>query len=195
MLYPKRRRLSLHTKLALGTGTVITLISIVVYLLSENNLQVLSQHVSYGHRLMNTLFMAITPRTAGLTTLPYQHLSLASIAFTMILMFIGGTPGSTAGGVKTTTIGLLTIQSIATLRGKRDATFGHRRFTQDNIFRALTLIFVALTILAAATLILCATQPLPKNDGLQSVTFEVLAAFGTTGISLGLTPHLNVLAS
>ena len=193
LLYPKRRRLSLHTKLALGTGTVITLISIVVYLLSENNLQVLSQHVSYGHRLMNTLFMAITPRTAGLTTLPYQHLSLASIAFTMILMFIGGTPGSTAGGVKTTTIGLLTIQSIATLRGKRDATFGHRRFTQDNIFRALTLIFVALTILAAATLILCATQPLPKNDGLQSVTFEVLAAFGTTGISLGLTPHLNVL--
>ncbi|MFC6254643.1 TrkH family potassium uptake protein [Secundilactobacillus hailunensis] len=193
LLYPKRRRLSLHTKLALGTGTVITLISIVVYLLSENNLQVLSQHVSYGHRLMNTLFMAITPRTAGLTTLPYQHLSLASIAFTMILMFIGGTPGSTAGGVKTTTIGLLTIQSIATLRGKQDATFGHRRFTQDNIFRALTLIFVALTILAAATLILCATQPLPKNDGLQSVTFEVLAAFGTTGISLGLTPHLNVL--
>ncbi len=193
LLFPKRHHLSLHTKLALGTGTVLVLLSIVVYLLSENNLAVLSPHVSFGNRLVNTVFMAITPRTAGLVTLPYQQLSIASIAFTMLLMFIGGTPGSTAGGVKTTTIGLLTLQSIATLRGKRDATFGHRRFTQENVFRALTLIFVALTILAVATLILCATQPIPKNDGLQTVTFEVLAAFGTTGISLGLTPHLNVL--
>lgn len=193
LLFPKRHHLSLHTKLALGTGTVLVLLSIVVYLLSENNLAVLSPRVSYSNRLVNTVFMAITPRTAGLVTLPYQQLSIASIAFTMLLMFIGGTPGSTAGGVKTTTIGLLTLQSIATLRGKRDATFGHRRFTQENVFRALTLIFVALTILATTTLILCATQPIPKNDGLQTVTFEVLAAFGTTGISLGLTPHLNVL--
>lgn len=191
--YPKRHHLSLHTKLALGTGATLFLLSIVVYLLSENNLTVLSSRVSYGNRLINTVFMAITPRTAGLTTLPYQQLSLAGIAFTMLLMFIGGTPGSTAGGVKTTTIGLLTLQSIATLRGKSDTTFGHRRFTQDNIFRALTLIFVALTILSVATLILCATQPIPKSNGLETITFEVLAAFGTTGISLGLTPHLNVL--
>lgn len=193
LLYPKRHHLSLHTKLALGTGTALVLLSLIVYLLSENNLAILSSRVSYGNRLMNTIFMAITPRTAGLITLPYQQLSIASIAFTMLLMFIGGTPGSTAGGVKTTTIGLLTLQSIATLRGKRDATFGHRRFTQENVFRALTLIFVALTILATATLILCATQPIPKSDGLQTVTFEVMAAFGTTGISLGLTPHLNIL--
>ncbi|GAW98967.1 TrkH family potassium uptake protein [Secundilactobacillus mixtipabuli] len=193
LLYPRRHHLTLHTKLALGTGSVLVLLSIIVYLLSENNLAILGPHISYSERLLNTVFMAITPRTAGLVTLPYQQLSISSIAFTMLLMFIGGTPGSTAGGVKTTTIGLLTVQSIATLRGKRDATFGHRRFTQDNVFRALTLIFVALTILAVATLILCATQPIPKNDGLQTVTFEVLAAFGTTGISLGLTPHLNVL--
>lgn len=193
LLYPRRHRLSLHTKLALGTGSVIGWISVFVYFLSENNLAQLDSHLSYFHRLVNTVFMAITPRTAGLTTLPYQHLSIAGIAFTMLLMFIGGTPGSTAGGVKTTTIGLLTIQSIATLRGKRDATFGHRRFTQDNVFRALTLIFVAFIILTIATLVLCATQPLPKSGGLETVGFEVCAAFGTTGISLGLTPHLNVL--
>ncbi|MTV83089.1 TrkH family potassium uptake protein [Secundilactobacillus folii] len=193
LLYPRRHRLSLHTKLALGSGTVIGWLSVLVYFLSEDNLAQLDGQLSYFHRLVNTVFMAITPRTAGLITLPYQHLSIAGITFTMLLMFIGGTPGSTAGGVKTTTIGLLTIQSLATLRGKRDATFGHRRFTQDNIFRALTLIFVAFTILAVAVLILCATQPLPKNGGLEKVGFEVLAAFGTTGISLGLTPHLNVL--
>ncbi len=193
LLYPWRHRLSLHTKLALTTGTVLMGISVLVYLLTEENLAQLAPKLSVGQRFMNTLFMAITPRTAGLITLPYNQLSIAGIAFTMFLMFVGGTPGSTAGGIKTTTVGLLTIQSIATLRGRRDATFGHRRFTQDNVFRALTLIFVALIILAGATLILCATQPLPKSSSLETVTFEVLAAFGTTGISLGLTPHLTFL--
>lgn len=193
LLYPWRHRLSLHTKLALTTGTVLMGISVLVYLLTEENLTQLAPQLSGGQRFMNTLFMAITPRTAGLITLPYNQLSIAGIAFTMFLMFVGGTPGSTAGGIKTTTVGLLTIQSIATLRGRRDATFDHRRFTQDNVFRALTLIFVALLILASATLILCATQPLPKSSSLETVTFEVLAAFGTTGISLGLTPHLTFL--
>ncbi|KRM76073.1 TrkH family potassium uptake protein [Secundilactobacillus collinoides] len=192
LLYHKRHHLSLHTKLALGTGGMLMILSLIIYLLTEDNLAQLKP-LSASDRFMNTIFMAITPRTAGLVTFSYNNLSIAGIAFTMFLMFVGGTPGSTAGGVKTTTIGLLTIQSIATLRGHRDATFGHRRFTQENMFRALTLIFVALIILAGATLVLCATQNLPKTDGLESVTFEVLAAFGTTGISLGLTPHLNVL--
>lgn len=193
LLFPKRHRLTLHTKLALGTGSSLMWLSIAVYLMTEGNLSQLAGHLSTFHRVVNTVFMAITPRTAGLITLPYNQLSIAGVAFTTFLMFIGGTPGSTAGGIKTTTLGLLTIQSIATLRGKREATFGHRRFTQDNVFRALTLIFVALVILATATLILCATQPIPKNSGLEYVTFEVLAAFGTTGISLGLTPHLTIL--
>ncbi|MCG4806203.1 potassium transporter TrkG, partial [Bacteroides uniformis] len=72
-------------------------------------------------------------------TFSYQNLSPAGIAVTVILMFIGGTPGSTAGGIKTTTVGLLTLQSIATLKGQRDTVFGRRRFKEENIFRALTL--------------------------------------------------------
>lgn len=89
----------------------------VVYFITEKNLAQLSDKLSFSNRILNTIFMAITPRTAGLITFPYTDLSAAGLAFTVILMFIGGTPGSTAGGVKTTTIGLLTIQSFATLRG------------------------------------------------------------------------------
>jgi trk system potassium uptake protein TrkH len=136
--------------------------------------------------------MAITPRTAGLTTFSYQNLSPAGIAVTVILMFIGGTPGSTAGGIKTTTVGLLTLQSIATLKGQRDTVFGRRRFKEENIFRALTLVFVAFAILAAAILLLCLTQHLPANFTLEDIIFEVMAAFGTTGISMGVTSHLNL---
>ena len=190
--YHKYHHLSLHTQLALRTGAVIFLISFLVYLLTERNLVQLSGQISGPQRLLNTVFMAITPRTAGLITFPYTKLSAAGISVTIILMFIGGTPGSTAGGVKTTTIGLLATQSIATLRGQRDTNFAHRRFTQENINRALTLFFVALFIVLLAILLLVLTQQLPAHDSLAYVTFEVLAAFGTTGISLGITQSLNL---
>ena len=192
LLYRKKHRLSLHTSLALSTGAIILLLSLMSYLLTENNLAVQFPHMSVEHRFINTVFMAITPRTAGLTTFSYQNLSPAGIAVTVILMFIGGTPGSTAGGIKTTTVGLLTLQSIATLKGQRDTVFGRRRFKEENIFRALTLVFVAFAILAAAILLLCLTQHLPANFTLEDIIFEVMAAFGTTGISMGVTPHLNL---
>ena len=190
--YHKYHHLSLHTQLALRTGAVIFVLSFIVYFVTEHNLAQLSSQISYPQRLLNTLFMAITPRTAGLVTFPYTKLSAAGISLTIMLMFIGGTPGSTAGGVKTTTIGLLATQSIATLRGQRDTNFAHRRFTQSNINRALTLFFVALCIVMLANLLLVETQDLPKHDSLGYVTFEVLAAFGTTGISLGITQSLNL---
>lgn len=189
--YHKYHYLSLHTQLALRTGLVLLVLSFLVYLITEHNLAQFSSTLSFPKRLLNTLFMAVTPRTAGLITFPYNKLSAAGLSFTIILMFIGGTPGSTAGGVKTTTIGLLTIQSIATLRGQKDTEFAHRRFTQENIYRALTLMFVALIILLVSILLLVETQALPKHDSLSYVTFEAVAAFGTTGISLGITPQLN----
>lgn len=189
--YHKYHHLSLHTQLALRTGGVLFILSFFVYLMTEHNLAQLSGQISSPQRLLNTVFMAITPRTAGLTTFSYNKLSAAGISFTILLMFIGGTPGSTAGGIKTTTVGLLTIQSLATLRGQRDTEFAHRRFTQENIYRALTLIFVAFVILMVAILLLVETQALPKQDPLSYVTFEAVAAFGTTGISLGITPHLD----
>lgn len=189
--YRKRRRMTLHTKLALRTGAGLMLISLLVYFILERNLAHFSAEMSPLNRVVNTIFMAITPRTAGLTTIPYQELSAASIAVTAIMMFIGGAPGSTAGGVKTTTVGLIALQSLATLRGKSDTVLANRRFTQENIFRALTLLFLSFMLVSLAVLILVATQALPEKDPLSYVVFETIAAFGTTGISLGITPTLN----
>ncbi|WP_296111473.1 TrkH family potassium uptake protein [uncultured Limosilactobacillus sp.] len=186
-------RMSLHTKLALRTGGVLVFLSILVYLITEKNLSQFANEMSPINRFINTIFMAITPRTAGLTMIPYDHLSSAGISYTTILMFIGGAPGSTAGGVKTTTIGLIALQSIATLRGKSDTVMAHRRFTQENIFRALTLLFISVVLILSAVLLLVATQALPVKDPLSYVLFEAVAAFGTTGISLGITPTLNAI--
>lgn len=137
--------------------------------------------------------LSVTPRTAGLITMPTQGLQAGSLLVIMILMFVGGTPGSTAGGIKTTTFGVLMFQSIAQLRGRRDVEFSHRRFSQENINRALMLIFLASIVLTVATLILTQTEKIPKGFGLEYVLFEVLSAFGTVGLSLGLTPNLTLI--
>lgn len=191
--YHRTHRLSLHTILALRTGAIITGLSIIMYFITEKNMAQLSSHVNFFNRIANTIFMAVTPRTAGMSTFPCSDLSPSGLAFTTLLMFIGGTPGSTAGGIKTTTIGILTIQTIATLRGKRDTTLAHRRFTQENIFRALTLLFVAIFILFIAVLILIETQKLPEHNPLASIVFEAVSAFGTVGLSVGVTANLNLI--
>ncbi|GAF40187.1 sodium ATP synthase, Na(+) translocating subunit J [Agrilactobacillus composti DSM 18527 = JCM 14202] len=193
LLYPKRKRLSLNSKLTLVTTFSLFVVGFLLLLLTERNLQALSQVTSWGNRLMNTLFLSVTPRTAGLTTISTSSLQAGSIFLIMLLMFVGGTPGSTAGGIKTTTFGLLVLQSIAQLRGKKDVEFAHRRFSQNNINRALLLVFLASAIIAIATLVLTQTESIPKNSGMEYILFEVLSAFGTVGLSLGLTAHLSVL--
>lgn len=191
LTFRRHRQMSLHTQLALRTGAVIMVGSVIVYLITERNLHQFAGQMDGFNRFVNTVFMAITPRTAGLTTFSYTQLSAAGLAFTVLLMFIGGTPGSTAGGIKTTTVGLLALQTLATLRGRRDTTLAHRRFAQENVFRALTLVFISLVILSGAIFLLAETQPLPSHDALSLVTFEAVSAFGTTGISVGWRASLT----
>lgn len=191
LAYHKQHHLTLHTKLALTTSGILLGLSVVVYLFTEQNAHQLA-HLTPVQRFVNTLFLAVTPRTAGFDTIPFAHLSMAGIVFTMVLMFIGGTPGSTAGGIKTTTAGVLIIQGMATLRGKRDATFAHRRFTRQNVAHAMTMFFIALALVVVAVMIMAATETVPQNVGLEYILFEVLTAFGTTGATLGLTPDLTV---
>ncbi|MFD1672545.1 TrkH family potassium uptake protein [Agrilactobacillus yilanensis] len=193
LLYPYRKHLSLNSKLTLTTTLSLFIVAFVLLFLTERNLRILSGDTSFFTRLVNTLFLSVTPRTAGLITLPTDALHPGSIFLIIMLMFVGGTPGSTAGGIKTTTFGLLMLQSIAQLKGKKDVTFCKRRFSQANINRALLLIFLASMVIVTATLILTQTETIPKDFGLEYVLFEVLSAFGTVGLSLGLTPHLSVL--
>ncbi|MFC6170149.1 TrkH family potassium uptake protein [Loigolactobacillus jiayinensis] len=193
LLLKRHKRLSLHTKLALSTTGVLLLGGFVLFLLTENNLQVMAPHVNFANRLVNTFFLAVTPRTAGITTIPYSEISIAGILLTIVLMFIGGTPGSTAGGIKTTTLGLLTLQSWAVLRGNRDVEFGHRRFSDQNILRALMLVFMSLVLVIIASMVLTATETVPSRYGLEYIIFEVISAFSTAGMSMGLTPNLTAI--
>ena len=193
LLFHERKRLTLNSKLTLTITGALFVIGFLLLLVTERNLSILPAHTSWFNRTINTLFLSVTPRTAGLITVPTNSLQSGSIFLIMILMFVGGTPGSTAGGIKTTTFGVLMLQSIAQLRGKKDVEFSRRRFSASNINRALLLIFLASIVMVVATLILTQTEKIPKGFGLEYILFEVLSAFGTVGLSLGLTPHLTVI--
>lgn len=191
LTYHIHHKLTLHTRLVLTVGIIILILSIIGFLISEQNLKQFDSNLNAVQRFFNTLFLAVTPRTAGFASIPYTKLSAASIVITIILMFIGGAPGSTAGGVKTSTIGILFLQSLATFTGK-EASFSHRRFTRNNINRALTLFCSAILLIIFATLLLTMTQPLSPHNGIIEAVFEAVSAFGTVGLTLGLTPHLNL---
>ncbi|MFC6296129.1 TrkH family potassium uptake protein [Lactiplantibacillus daoliensis] len=193
LLFHERKRLSLNSKLTLFTTISLFVLGFVLLLITERDLKLLPAGTPWFNRTINTLFLSVTPRTAGLITMPTAKLQAGSLFIIMVLMFVGGTPGSTAGGIKTTTFGVLMFQSIAQLRGKQDVEFSHRRFSQANISRALLLVFLASIVISVATLILTQTEKIPQGFGLEYVVFEVLSAFGTVGLSLGLTPHLTVV--
>lgn len=193
LLRKKNHAFSLHTKISIATSSVLVVGGSIVFWFSESGFKILGNKVDIWSRIVDTIFLAITPRTAGLSMISYNDISMAGLILTMILMYIGGTPGSTAGGIKTTTVGILFLQSMASLRGCEDVEFGHRRFTQENIHRATMIVFVSGIILVAAMMILSVTETIPKNAGVEYVAFEVLSAFGTAGMSLGLTAHLTVI--
>ncbi|CAM3172833.1 TrkH family potassium uptake protein [Lactiplantibacillus plajomi] len=193
LLFHERKRLTLNSKLTLLTTLSLFVIGFILLFVTERDLRLLPAGTSWFTRTINTLFLSVTPRTAGLITMPTGQLQAGSLFVIMILMFIGGTPGSTAGGIKTTTFGVLMFQSIAQIRGRKDVEYSRRRFSQENISRALLLVFLASIVMTVATLILTQTETIPRDFGLEYILFEVLSSFGTVGLSLGLTPNLSVI--
>lgn len=191
LLFYKQRRLSLHTRVALHVSAWLTGLGFLFFLFTEKVLAPLANTTSIGHRVMDTLFLAVVPRTAGLEVVPLSSISAAGLMIIMLLMFVGGTPGSTSGGIKTTTLGILWLQSMAALRGQETVNFGGRRFSQKIVIKAMMLAVISSVFVVGVSLLLTITEAIPKGEGLEYIVFEVISAFSTTGFSMGLTPHLT----
>lgn len=191
LLFHRQRRVSLHTKVALNVSGWLIGLSFAMFLFTENVLAPLAHTSSLGHRILDSLFLAVVPRTAGLEVVPLSNISAAGIMIITLLMFVGGTPGSTSGGIKTTTLGILWMQSLAALRGQEQINFGGRRFSPKIVIKAMMLAVISIVFVAAVSLLLIVTETIPKGQGMEYIVFEVISAFSTTGFSLGLTPHLT----
>ncbi|MCL6589411.1 MAG: TrkH family potassium uptake protein [Firmicutes bacterium] len=185
--YPKTRHLSLHAKMALSISFLLILSgAILIFLFEINNPKTLGMLNPAG-KFLGVLYQSITPRTAGFNSLDISQMRIATWFILIVFMFIGASPSSTGGGVKTTTIGVLLATIFATVRGKQDVELFERRFPQDLINRAFTLTFIALVWVCLVTLVMTLAEPYTFIR----LLFEVTSAFGTVGLSTGITPSLS----
>lgn len=185
----KNRRFSLHSKLTLYiTGILIAAGFILFFIFEFNNPRTLGG-LSFKGKLLAALFQSVTPRTAGFNTLPTDGLSLSSKFLTVILMFIGGAPSSTAGGIKVTTLGVLAFTMLSMIRGRDDTEIFSRRIPRDIVNRAIAVISASVVIVVAGTMMLSFTE---TGVDFMDIFFETTSAFGTVGLSLGMTPNLSL---
>ncbi len=185
--YRQARRFTLHSKLVLFTTIVLVLIgALSVALLEWENPATLGGNPT-GTRLWMSLFQGVTPRTAGFSTVDYAQMRDPTLLLQIGLMFIGTAPTSTGGGVKVTTLALLTLVVLAQARGQEEVSVFERRVPRQLIQKALAVLSLSTLLVLAATLTLMISDGL----ALLPAVFEVTSAFGTVGLSMNVTPELS----
>ncbi|MEA4883876.1 MAG: TrkH family potassium uptake protein [Clostridia bacterium] len=180
-------RFSLHTKLALSVTALLLLVGIGGILVLELTNPGTLKPLRWDGRLLGAIFQSVTPRTAGFNTLDIGQLRHATLFLMVVLMFIGASPSSTGGGIKTTTFGVLLASIASTVRGYDEVELYDRRIPRDLIMKAITIATLALALVSGVTMILSVTE---QATFLQ-VLFETTSAFGTVGLTMGITPDLT----
>lgn len=190
----QRTALSLHAKVALTMTGVLLLVGMIGFAALEwNNLL---RDMGFGEMLLVSGFAAVTPRTAGFNTIDYGQATAATLYFTMVLMLIGGCPGSTAGGVKATTLGVLLALARSRYLGERGVRLFNRSVPETNLAKAAWVVALALVVATLGIILLLAVQiegSFRSHSGEWSLglLFEAVSALGTVGLSTGITSQLN----
>lgn len=188
-VYNNRRfsKLLLHSKVVLVITTVLVVGGTILFWLLEQG-NTLAQ-LSPGGAVLASFYQAVTTRTCGSNTLNISSLRGATQFLMIILMFIGASPGGTGGGVKTTTLAALLAVTRSTVRGKTDAESFERSIPISIIFKAIAVLMLSSFLVVMVTLILAVTE----QTSVLAVLFETTSAFGTVGLTMGLTPKLSIL--
>jgi len=182
------RRVSLHTKIVLLTSAILVIIGTIGIFFLEFSNQLTLKPLTLSGKILGSLFQSVTARTAGANTLSIGDLTQSSLLLMILLMFIGASPGSTGGGIKTTTFTTLIGAVWSQIRGKEDVIFYRQRIEYETIYKALTVTISGLFLVMFMTLVLTITE---KGHDFLTILFEVTSAFATVGLSMGLTPELS----
>lgn len=185
-----RRRLqnlTLHSKIALSATLILILGGAVLILLFEYNNPRTIGEMSFFDKMQVSLFQSVTTRTAGFATVPQQDLTNASSLLCLLLMFIGGSPVGTAGGIKTVTIAVLAVSALATIQNKDEVSLFHRSISKQTVNKAVAVTAMSFAIMFLSTLLLSAVTDRDMLD----VLYETVSATATVGLTRDLTPYLN----
>lgn len=180
---------TIHSRFAI-LMTLVLLVSgtIFILLLEYNNPQTMGSY-SFGQKILASYFQSATLRTAGFSTINFGAISPATALIMMFYMFIGGSPGGTAGGVKTTTFGLLLLGIWNELHGRERIVLFKKQISKENISKGLTIVAISLFVLFGMVLICLIVEPF----SLMELSFEAVSALATVGLSMNITPHLSVI--
>ncbi|REH97421.1 TrkH family potassium uptake protein [Staphylococcus felis] len=186
---PSIKRLQLHTKVTLSVTFILIVIGFVMFFLLEHDNTL--KGMSISNQLLASFFQSVTTRTAGFNTIDFSHLAPGTLLFTMLLMFIGAGPISAAGGIKVTTFALATIYVITSLKGHEHAHLFKRSIPKKQMQKAVAITLSAFSFVILMTLGVAASQP---NMRFEDISFEVVSAFGTVGLSTGISSEYGSFA-
>ncbi len=178
------KKYEVHSKIVLTTSALLIGIGFVLFFIFEYKHSLAG--MSLGQKLLNALFEAITPRTAGFASVDLNSMSDSGTLLTMILMLIGGSPGSTAGGIKTTTFVVLLLCALNSARRYGSITVFKRKLDQNTVAQASSIATVYAAGVFIAAMIICALEPYSFTQ----IVFEIVSAVATVGLSTGITPNL-----
>ncbi len=180
-------RLSLDTKLVLVTTVSLLAAGMVVMLLTEFIEPATFGDISLPQKVLIAFFQSVTARTAGFTLVSMGNLAHYALFFTMFLMFVGGAAGSTAGGIKVNTFGMLAATIWSTIKGREQAGAFGREFSIQQLYRAVAVVILSLGLVALVGFLLT----LHEESSFIGLMFEAVSAFGTVGLTTGITPYLS----
>ncbi|CCJ32746.1 MULTISPECIES: TrkH family potassium uptake protein [Caloramator] len=183
------KKLSLHSKVVIFATTILIVTGAVAFFILEYNNPKTLGALSFKGKILSSLFASITPRTAGFNTINLPDMTTASKFLTIILMFIGASPGSTGGGIKTTTATLILMIVLAVIKGREDTEIFERRIPKELVYRAVGITFISFMLVIFVTMVLSITQ----QGEFMEFMYEATSAFGTVGLSLGLTTRLDAI--
>lgn len=185
----KVKRYQLHTKIVLTVTAILLVVPTILFFIFERNFT--NEGLGFGQSLMNSIFDSVTARTAGMNTTDTASLAPASKILTVFLMFIGGSPGSTAGGIKTTTLAVIAISTFNGITRRQSKGIFGRRLEKDAIHKASSVVFTNMSLAIFGIIAILAMQP---SFDIGDVIFECVSAIGTVGMTTGITRDLSTVS-
>lgn len=181
------KKYALHTKMVISMTLFLILGGwIAVFFLEYNGALA---DLSLGDKILASLFQSVSTRTAGMNTID-QGAMRGGLVLSVVLMLIGGSPGSTAGGIKTTTVLVALLSSLATIRGKKSATIFKKRISDDAVKQACSIVSIYMCLLIFAVIMIVSLEAVTFSEAV----FEVASAIGTVGLSTGITPNVGLIS-
>ena len=180
-----KRELTLHSKVVIITSIILILVGAFGFFMLEKNNAL--ENYDSGTKVLASFFQSVSARTAGFNTVDLSKISTTTIILLSFLMFIGASPGGTGSGIKTTTFAILILWVVSAIKNKESTEVLNRRINPETLQKALLMFFLSVITIILATFILSIFE----TFSLQKIVFEVCSAFGTVGLTTGITPYLT----